>query len=173
MSVPQDGDVKVVQLTSMYDFNPELGCGECLNGTTLEYKVEVEGKERHIQNAEVGVDARMSLNGKARDVRMVYTINRFENIAFGNKVKDGRTWGTFEIYRKLDDYHGGPIIKGSFLGEIFLNKTTIKLSGKGFEEYAGYSFKAKEQMVCTNANGKLHCWKSNTNGILIKEEVKF
>lgn len=172
LNVSQDKDIKVVPFSSKYNFNPEAPnkeCGDCLNGTTLEYIVE--GKERHFNNAQMWAPSEMTIDGKKINTRHIYTINRVENTGMGGKTLEGNTWGTFEITavrtgRKVK------LFEGEFKGEIFLNRAKIKLSGMGLGPYAKYNYYSEEEQVCTNKNGKLHCWTSESNGFLYPDPVK-
>jgi len=164
----KNGDAKVTSLLCNYNFNPDdpkKRCGWVVKGS-LDYVLD--GLQRYIKNVEIAAPSKMIIDGKKHKVRAHYTINRAENIGLGGKLLNGTTSGTFKI---LKDGNDEEMFIGKFSGEIFLNKTTIKLKGEGVNSYADKYLLAEESQSCSSVNGKLHCWTSVIKGSILSSVV--
>jgi len=163
----KNGEAKVTSLLCNYNFNPyhpRQNCGEVVNGS-LDYVVD--GLQRYIKNVVIKAPSTVILDGKRFETFNYYTFSRVENINSAGKLLNGTTKGTF----KITDRNNVEMFHGKYSGEIFLNKTTIRLKGEGLNSYADKYLLAEEIQNCSSVNGKLHCWRGVIRGSILPSVV--
>jgi len=174
----KNGGTKTDVFLCNYNFNPGQ-CGDVMNGSSLEYVIdnEIKGEliQRYIFNAQIYSPSKMVIDRKSFNTCNIYTINRMEKVTQGGKVLSGETWGTFKIVQytgTVPNENSVALFEGEFTGNIVLNTTKIKLTGKGQLGYRDRYLSVEEVQHCTSNVGKLQCWTANMKGSL-SSRVKY
>lgn len=177
---------KMVPMLNEYIFNPDLkGGGGFLRKSNTQYAYENE-RERTIKNLKIYSPSKLVVDGMVYKTYNIYTINRHELLSEKGTVTEGRSWGTFKIYKVRDEVIddderalkydqvtdkpledlGSLLFGGEFAGSIAGNNMEINLLGKGSDEFSGKSLVASENSICDNSG--MLCWSSKISGKIRK-----